>query len=573
MKELFQKLRTFTGKSYGLYKSLCGKTWNFGDFDLEFVHVQGDPFAPASRLKFRIKLETLGIPADWGNFPVRRLALADFLLRRLSAEIAHRSEEESFPVSVAVPGEEVLVRNALWVGGPSENGGSAVVEAVLSVELPGDKRRMDVPAAIELLTSTIPDLLMALYLQKEADLSEALRHIESLELREALLAELQKRNLVAFVPNGSVLPRESGSSDLPKKNALPFESPKELLQTFEVLGKKISGMAVPRGITVIAGGAYHGKSTLLSAIEAAAVPHVLGDGREWIVSDPSSVRIAAEPGRVVNGSRIAPFVRELPFGVSTESFWTRSASGATSEAANVVEALEFGARTLLIDEDASAVNFLVRDLRMRELVGEKDEPLIPLADRAEELKALGVNMILVVGACGDYLNVADTVIVMKDYRPFDASAKAREIAERAPSKPALENLPPFTSFDSRSLLKIAETLLSGLKPRGPVERQVKVRLRGPELSIGYVRADLRNVFPVMRNATLSGLGLFLLNLLQNAEDIPARDAIHRLYAQVQNVGFRRLPQGFSKDSELPSEETIARALLRLENPPRPGESS
>lgn len=573
MKELFQKLRTFTGKSYGLYKSLCGKTWNFGDFDLEFVHVQGDPFAPASRLKFRAKLETLGIPADWGNFPVRRLALADFLLRRLSAEIAHRSEEDSFPVSVAVPGEEVLVRNALWVGGPSENGGSAVVEAVLSVELPGDKRRMDVPAAIELLTSTIPDLLMALYLQKEADLSEALRHIESLELREALLAELQKRNLVAFVPNGSVLPRESGSSDLPKKDALPFESPKELLQTFEVLGKKISGMAVPRGITVIAGGAYHGKSTLLSAIEAAAVPHVLGDGREWIVSDTASVRIAAEPGRVVNGSRIAPFVRELPFGVSTESFWTRSASGATSEAANVVEALEFGARTLLIDEDASAVNFLVRDLRMRELVGEKDEPLIPLADRAEELKALGVNMILVVGACGDYLNVADTVIVMKDYRPFDASAKAREIAERAPSKPALENLPPFKSFDSRSLSKIAETLLSGLKPRGPVERQVKVRLRGPELSIGYVRADLRNVFPVMRNATLSGLGLFLLNLLQNAEDIPARDAIHRLYAQVQNVGFRRLPQGFSKDSELPGEETIARALLRLENPPRPGESS
>lgn len=569
MKELYQKLRTFTGKNYGLYKSLCGKSWNFGDFELEFVHVQGDPFAPSSRLKFKAPLGKLGIPVEWGNFPVKRLALSDFLLRKLCAEIAVRAEAESFPVKACVPGEEILARNALWVGGPAENGGIAVVEAILSVELPGDKRRIDVAAASELLTSTIPDLLMALYLNREEDRSAAKRHIESLEIREELLRTLKEKGWVAFVPNGAILPRESGSSDLPKKDALPFESPAELLQTVEVLGKRISGMAVPRGITVIAGGAYHGKSTLLSALEKSVVPHVAGDGREWIVADPSAVRIAAEPGRVVKGTRIEPFVRELPFGVSTKSFCTRSASGSTSEAANLVEALEFGAKTLFIDEDASAVNFLIRDSRMRELVGERDEPLIPLSDRAMELKALGVNMVIVVGACGDYLHVADTVLVMKNYLPVDASEKARLVSARSPAQPALEDLPPFGDFKCRRLLDLANELTPGLKPRGPVERQVKVRLRGSELSIGFVHADLRALFPSLRTATLSGLGLFLLNLLQNATDMPADEAIHRLYAQVKNVGFRRLPQGFSKDSELPRKEDIAMALLRLENPPKP----
>ena len=569
MKDLYQKLRTFTGKNYGLYKSLCGRTWNFGDFDLEFVHVQGDPFAPASRLKFKAPLERLGIPAEWGNFPVKRLALADFLLRKLCAEIEARSEEDSFPVKINVPGEEILVRNALWVGGPSENGGSAVIEAILSVELPGEKRRIDVESASELLTSTVPDLLMALYLNRDEERFEAKRHIESLEVREELLKILKEKGWVAFVPNGSILPRESGSSDLPKKNALPFESPAELLQTVEVFGKKISGMAIPRGITVIAGGAYHGKSTLLSALEKSVDPHVVGDGREWVVADPSAVRIAAEPGRVVKGTRIEPFVRELPFGVSTKSFRTRSASGSTSEAANLVEALEFGARTLFIDEDASAVNFLIRDSRMRELVGEKDEPLIPLSDRASELKSLGVNMVIVVGACGDYLHVADTVLVMKNYLPVDASEKARRVTAENPAQPALENLPKFGDLKCRRLLELADDLMPGLKPRGPVERQVKVRLRGSELSIGYIHADLRALFPFARTATLSGLGLFLLNLLQNAEDISADEAIHGLHSQIRNVGFRRLPQGFSKDSELPREAEIVMALLRFENPPKP----
>lgn len=571
MKELYQKLRTFTGKNYGLYKSLVGKIWNFGDFDLEFIHVQGDPFAPASRLKFKAPIEILGIPAEWGNFPTKRLALADFLLRKIANEVNSRSEAakengEKFLLNVQTPGEEILVRNSLWVGGPSENAGKAIVELMLSVDLPGDKRTIDVSSAAEILTSTIPDLLMSLYLNSDADKKEALRYIESLEIREALLAEMQKRNFIAFVPDGAILPRESGASDKPKAGAIPFTSPEELRETFEVCGKKISGMAISKGITIIAGGAYHGKSTLLSALESAVVPHIPGDGREWIVTETSAMRIAAEPGRIVRGTRIAPFVRELPFHTSTENFETLSASGSTSEAANVMEALEFGSRTLFIDEDASAVNFLIRDARMRELVGEKDEPLIPLSDRADELKNRGINLVLVIGACGDYLQNADTVLVMKNYKPFCETKRAKEIAQKSSVQKPLSKLPPFGEFRSRKLLQIAEALLPGIKTRNALERQVKVRLRGKEMAIGYVQADLRALFPHAETATLSGLGLFLLNLLQNVEDIPANEAIQKLYTQIQNVGFRRLPQGFSKDSELPRKEEIAAALLRCNLP-------
>lgn len=570
MKELYQKLRTFTGKNYGLYKSLAGKVWNFGDFDLEFVHVQGDPYAPASRLRFKAPIESLGIPAEWGNFPLKRLALADFLLRRLWKEIEIRSEDQAFPVNIAEPGQEIRLRNTLYVGGPSENAGKATVEVMLSVELPGDKRQIDVPRAAELLTSTIPDLLLSLYLKSQSDRDLAQKSIESLEIREALLKAVSETGLVAFVPDGAILPRISGTSDLPKPQAIPFKSPACLSKTFEICGKKISGMGIPKGVTVIAGGAYHGKSTLLSALESATVPHVLGDGREWIVIDSSAVKIAAEPGRFVGGTRIAPFVRELPFGVSTERFSTRSASGSTSEAANVIEAIEFGARTLLVDEDASAVNFLVRDSRMRQLIGEKDEPLIPLSDRISELKNLNTSVILVVGACGDFLKSADTVLVMRNYEPSDETARAKDLAKTSEqSSPAnAENFPAFGELRCRSLSQIAKPLTPGLKPRTQMERQVKVRIRGQELSIGYIRADLRAVFPSARTAQISGLGLFLLNLLQNAEDLPAIDAIQKLRSQIQNVGFRRLPQGFSKDSELPTEQEIAAALLRLENPPK-----
>lgn len=566
MKEIYQKLRSLTGKSYGLYKSLAQKTWKFGDFELDFLHVQGDPYAPPSRLKFRIPLSALGFSPELANNAVKRLALADFLLRRLAEEITAQSVGVDFPISIANPGQEILTRNSLWVGGPSENEGVAIVEATLWVKLPGDHRMVDVPNACDILTSILPDTLStSLYCFGDGVIESAKRHIESLEVRTELLAALEMAGLVAFVPDGAILPRASGISELPLASAVSFKSPPEMRVTLKACGREITGMGIPKGITVIAGGAYHGKSTLLSALEKAVYPHIPGDGREWIVVDSTAVRICDEGGRSVRNTRIAPLVRELPSGISTENFSTLSASGSTSEASNLLEAIEFGTHTVLIDEDTSAVNFLIRDPRMQKLVGASREPLIPLIDRARELTSLGLNIVLVAGACGDYLNVADTVIVMNQYQPEWATHRAKEICASEPPHRLPEDHPPFIQGLSRSLLAYVEDLLPHVRPTSPVERQVKVRVQGGRLQIGFVEAEIGPIPQFCDSAQRYGAGLIVLNLLQNAVDKPSLECIEKICAQIANVGFRKIPQGMNRDVALPRPAEIAMTLLRLRN--------
>lgn len=52
-------------------------------------------------------------------------------------------------------------------------------------------------------------------------------------------------------------------------------------------------------------------------------------------------------------------------GKDTTLFRTPDASGSTSQAANIQEALELGATALLLDEDVCATNFMIRDARMQ----------------------------------------------------------------------------------------------------------------------------------------------------------------------------------------------------------------
>jgi hypothetical protein len=335
--------------------------------------------------------------------------------------------------------------------------------------------------------------------------------------------------------------------------------------TLQIAGRDITGMGIPRGITVIAGGAYHGKSTLLSALEKSVYPHVPGDGREWIVVDPTAVRVCDEGGRSVRNTRIAPLVRELPSGISTESFSTLSASGSTSEASNLLEAMEFGSKTVLIDEDTSAVNFLIRDARMQKLVGASREPLIPLIDRARELSDSGLNIVLVAGACGDYLNVADTVIVMNQYQPEWATDRAKEICVKEPPHRLQEDHPPFIRGESRALLPYVETLLPHVRPVSPVERQVKVRVQGGRIQIGFLEADTGSIPQFCDLTQRYGAGLIALNLLQNAVDKPTLECIEKICTQIANVGFRKIPQGMNRDVALPRALEVAMVLLRLRN--------
>ena len=346
MKALYQKIRVFDGKSYGLYRSLADKAWDFGDFTLEFLHVQGDPFAPASRILVTAPLQTLGYGGEWSGSFERRLAISDYLLRRLSKNVAERFPEKNAAIEMEVPGPEMLVRNALWV----DNG---MLRASLAVRLPGEGRKIQAELAAEILTMTLPDLLSASLFCTPEILAGVEESFQVLDTRRAILEELPKRSLVAFVPDGAVLPRESGLSEKPLSGAVPFKSPEELAVTFDIGGRSIRGMGIPKGVTVITGGAYHGKSTLLDALVRSVYPHIPGDGREGIAVEESAFRVGVEDGRYVRETDISAMVRDLPGGVSTKNFSTEKASGSTSEAANLLEAMETGCKTFLIDEDSS----------------------------------------------------------------------------------------------------------------------------------------------------------------------------------------------------------------------------
>ena len=556
MKALYQKIRTLNGKNYGLYKSLADKPWDFGDFALEFLHVQGDPYAPASRVVIKANLSMLGYSGEWGGSFERRLALSDFLHRKLSRLVKEKYPDKDAAIVFDTAGPEMLVRNSLWI----DNG---ELRACLQVRLPGEGRKIQAEVAAEILTMVLPDLVSAGLYYSKSDEAALQEHFRVLAERKEILAQLESRGLCAFVPDGAVLPRASGLSELPLEGAVPFTAPERMAVTLNVCGREIRGMGIPKGITVITGGAFHGKSTLLQALTRAVYPHIPGDGREGIVIDESALRVGVEDGRSVRGTDLSQFVRDLPGGVSTKNFNTLSASGSTSEAANLLEAMEAGSRAFLIDEDSSAVNFLIRDIRVRKLLGDDREPLIPLTDRIREISAQGYSFILVAGACGDYLDLADNIVIMANYKAECAKSSQPGTCS---GEAAVSSARPFVGY--------MQPLQKSVRPTSAVERQVKVKLSGDTLlQIGFLVSDTSRLNTLVDKQQRLGAGFVLLNLLQNAasnsesSDASAGDSvaatIQKLHEKIQNVGFRNLPQGMSREMSLPRVVDIACVAFRL----------
>jgi predicted ABC-class ATPase len=560
MKALYQKIRSLDGKPYGTYKNLATREWDFGDFVLEFIHVQGDPYAPASRVLLRAKLATLGYAPEWGSDFEHRLALSDFLYRRLGRMVQERYPGKDAAVVFDTAGPEMLVRNSLWI----DNG---EIRACLQVRLPGEGRKIQAELAAEILTMVMPDLVAAGLYYTQGDEPAMQRHYRVLAERREILAQLDGRGLCAFVPDGAVLPRASGLSEMPLEGAVPFAAPAELAVTLNACGREIRGMGIPKGITVITGGAFHGKSTLLQALVRAVYPHVPGDGREGIVVDATALRVGVEDGRSVRGTDLSMFVRDLPGGISTKDFNTLSASGSTSEAANLLEAMEAGAKTFFIDEDSSAVNFLIRDVRVRKLLGDEREPLIPLTDRIRGLASAGMNFVLVAGACGDYLDIADNIIVMANYKAECAKSTL------SPSKAeGLIGSVEAGKINVRPFAAYFEPLQKFVRPTSAVERQVKVKLTGDSLlQIGFLVSDTSRLVTLVDKQQRLGAGFMLLNMLQNAAsnadaDTPADSiagAAQKLCDTICNVGFRNLPQGMSREMSLPRAVDIACVAFRL----------
>ena len=441
--ELHATLESIDRTSYKRYKSITG-SYTADDFTLEVDHVQGDPFAEPSRIRAIVPATTAKLP-DWATrSTTRRTATADFLNRVLQDAFEPYSSGtsgsgRSGELLVLAPGQQVLDRTSMMVG---EDGS---IEARFRVGLPAHGRTILGQAAAELLTQHVPAAVAAALRFDALDAQALRRHVETVEDAGALRAQLDELGLVAFVADGSVLPRASGVTDLPLSGdaVVAFRSPESLRVTLHAPNAgDVTGMGIPRGVTLIVGGGFHGKSTLLRALELGVYDHIPGDGRERVVTVADAVKVRAEDGRAVAGTDIGNFIGRLPGGTDTRHFTTANASGSTSQAAAIAEALEVGTSCLLLDEDTSATNFMIRDARMQALIAREHEPITPFIDRARHLSEdLGISVIVVVGGAGDYFEVADRVIAMRDYVPAEVTADAKRIAAGLPSKRTQESAP------------------------------------------------------------------------------------------------------------------------------------
>jgi predicted ABC-class ATPase len=542
-------------KGYGAYRDLQG-SYDFKEFTLFVDRVQRDPFAPPSLIRVRTQ-ENRFDPALFEN-PIRRMAFEDFLTRSVERVLrrvvkGNRGSGGSGRIEIQRTSQVVLPRTSVVV----EPG---FVEARMAVGLPARGRTVDSRAARTMLLEELPQVVREALTPAGVDEESARVHVTVVEDADHLRRQLPGLDLVAFVADGSVLPRESGASDRPmREEAVPFRSPEEFRVTVDLPNQgEVSGLGIPEGVTLVVGGGFHGKSTLLSALAWGVYDHAPGDGRELVVTRPDAIKIRAEDGRSVAGVDISGMIGELPGGRTTTSFSTPNASGSTSQAANIAEALEIGTSLFLVDEDTSATNFMIRDERMRELV--RKEPISPFIDLVRPLHdSLGVSTIVVVGGVGDYLDVADRVILMEDYEPHDATERAREVRESFPAR-----IPPGAS----------EATVS--RPRGRLVRASSIDLRRGRretargkglntIELGRERVDLSYLEQLAEAGQTEAIARTIGEFATGKGSRPVTQIVDTAVESIRDNGLESLGnfKGHPGELSMPRAQEIAGAINRI----------
>lgn len=499
--DLKNTLIRIDGRGYKAYKDING-TYDFGDHLLIIDYVQGDPFASPSRIRVRVPQKVAGFPEDTYSTRSREIGLRDFLTRGFNSACrkyvnGRRGIGKSGIIAMDTPGQEVLERTSIIV--TKEH-----VEARFVMGLPAFGRRIAARHASDMFFEELPRIIESSLLFTNVDVRKLYEHIETIEDADYLRERLGELGVVAFVADWSILPRITGIDARPLRGdkVVSFQSPDSMRVEVKLPNRgSISGMGIPQGVTLIVGGGYHGKSTLLSTLELGVYNHIPGDGRELVVSDPTTVKIRAEDGRRIEKVDISPFIKNLPFRQDTRDFSSEDASGSTSQAANIIESLEMGARVLLIDEDTSATNFMIRDHRMQKLVTKDREPITPFLDKVRQLYLeKGVSSILVIGGSGDYFDVADTVVCMVEYVPKNVTERAKEIALEYRSARRQEGGERFGEIRNR--IPIAQSF-----DPSKGKREVKISSKGLQtIAFGMHTIDLGGVEQLVDTSQTRAIG-------------------------------------------------------------------
>lgn len=519
--QLRQQLSSIHRKSYPAYKTLKG-IYDFKHFLLSIDHVQGDPFASPSHLSVQVPAKIAAFPAFCFSAKNIRIAVQDYILRKFSQQLSiynfkAKGSGKSGSISTSVCGQKVLERTACEIS-------SDFVTVRFTVGFPANGRTINAFELEKILFEFLPSCVEKSLLYKNLSPKAVESVVFLAEDQEFLRQELKKRQLVAFVANHSILPRESGISQKPMKNAVPFQSPASLETEITLPHRgKIKGMAIPQGITLIAGGGYHGKSTLLTALEDGVYNHIAGDGREFVLTDSSAVKLRAEDGRFIKDVDISLFINDLPNGEDTHCFSTLDASGSTSQAAGIVEGMEAGSTLFLLDEDTSATNFMVRDGFMQQVISRDKEPITPFLERAPQLfSKAGISTILVAGSSGAFFHIADTVIQMDRYQALDITEKVKKLCSDYP-------LPP--SSVSSFYMPSSKRVMSSTKKAS--YKDFKMKCHGKDsFSIGKDTIDLRYIEQLTDKEQTAALG----ELLRYAQEylVDGKRTISEIISVLQN---------------------------------------
>lgn len=571
--QLQELLRSIDRKSYPAYKSLKG-SYQFPKYILSIDHVQGDPFASPSHVHIQILHRTAGFPEHYYQNDLTRTTLADFLTRQFEQQVGRytfraKGSGKSGLLSVTHCGPEVLKRTACQV---DQKG----ITLRFFVGFPANGRTINARELEKIFFDFLPVCVEKTLFYRNLSGKALEECIFLAEDQTFIREELKKRGLIAFVKDGAVLPRESGVSSRPMKESVEFESPQTMRISMSLPHKgKITGMGIKKGITLIVGGGYHGKSTLLQALEAGVYDHVGGDGREYVITDASAQKLRSEDGRFIKDVDIRLFINDLPNKKDTRCFSTEDASGSTSQAAGIVEGMEAGSKVFLLDEDTSATNFMVRDSFMQQVISREKEPITPFLERARQLyEEAGISTILVAGSSGAFFHIADQVIQMDQYKPVDITEKAKALCCSYPLNPSE---PPAFSFPDSVRIMTCPALSSGRQKdyygRTKVQERperLKVKVHGKDgFSIGKTEVDLRYVEQLTDAEQTQTLAALLKYAAENLVD--GRRTLGEigeyLWAKLEKYGFAFLTEGeISCGYAMPRKQEIYACLNRFRRP-------
>ncbi|MBT2217421.1 ATPase [Virgibacillus dakarensis] len=560
MKNLMQQLKQLDGKGYKAYKSLQGH-YKYDRFSLYIDYVQGDPFASPSKIRIVVPPQQRSIKEEWIETSYRKVAAEDAIARTVGRAVAGgrlqvKGSGKSGAILFDTPGQEILERSAVQID-------SASTTICISVGLPANGRRINGREAEKLFAQVIPSIMQkSIFTITDQEIERA---VQLADQQEAIRIEMRDQGWVAFIANGASLPRESGVSNRPLKQAVPFQSPEENEVAISIPHRTepITGMAIKKGITLIVGGGYHGKSTVLEAIERGVYSHTKGDGREFVLTDPDAVKIRAEDGRQITGVNISPFISNLPHKQDTQFFSTENASGSTSQAANVMEALEAGATTLLIDEDTSATNFMIRDHRMQQLVKQEQEPITPFIDKVKQMRdQLDVSTILVMGGSGDYFAVADEVMMMDEYVPHNVTEKAKAIMEQYPMERNHANTGKFGVISDRRLKQSSLQTQKGKRAKTQAKGLTKILMGRTEISFGQTEQ--------LADASQTRMIAEIISYLDRTNGLEKAGSLSELLTTIERkidhnglASFTAFPNQHPGDIARPRKYEIAAVLNRI----------